>query len=240
MTKLINLLLWYFMIPAVLSGKQHLTQQYIAGKDLAVSRIEAYILDYKQINEITSQKEASKTPKTELPSVSITGDALIFVGDSRTVGMRMSVGEEDNIWICKESKGYTWFTTPVDGKSPSDELKAYMSLYPEVTVVFNLGVNDLGNASYYISYINDLKASYPMANIVYMSVNPVDDEMIDANHYYVHNADIDAFNRKVSVGLKDVVWLDTNTYLKDGGFETWDGLHYQPTTYQTLYSLIVK
>ena len=37
----------------------------------------------------------------------VSHDKLIFIGDSRTEGMRDAV-QDGNIWSCKSAMGYTW------------------------------------------------------------------------------------------------------------------------------------
>ena len=72
---------------------------------------------------------------------------LIFVGDSRTVGMQSAVGGNDT-WSGKVSAGLDWMQSTgvpnIEG-----------SIGNGSGVVILMGVNDLYRASSYLSYINE-------------------------------------------------------------------------------------
>ena len=75
---------------------------------------------------------------------------LVFVGDSRTVGMQSAVGSNDT-WSGKVSAGLDWMKSSgvpnVEGKIGNGS-----------AVIILMGVNDLYRSDGYISYINE-KAS---------------------------------------------------------------------------------
>lgn len=149
---------------------------------------------------------------------------VIFVGDSRFVGMFMYVDSDATV-IAEVGKGYKWLIDTADAK-----LRA--ALTDDSTVIFNLGVNDLGNAAKYVDYINNLQAEFPNITIYYMSVNPVEQTTVS-------NESIDAFNETISNGIT-ATYLDTNTYLQKNGFSTTDGLHYSKDTYITIYDYVLS
>lgn len=149
---------------------------------------------------------------------------VIFVGDSRFVGMFMYVDSDATV-IAEVGKGYKWLIDTADA-----ELRA--ALTDDSTVIFNLGVNDLGNAAKYVDYINNLQAEFPNITIYYMSVNPVEQTTVS-------NESIDAFNETISNGIT-ATYLDTNTYLQKNGFSTTDGLHYSKDTYITIYDYVLN
>ena len=150
-------------------------------------------------------------------------DNIIFVGDSRFVGMFMYVDSDATV-IAEIGKGYKWL---IDTADP--ELRA--ALTDDSIVIFNLGVNDLGNAAKYVDYINNLQAEFPNITIYYMSVNPVEQTTVS-------NESIDSFNEIISNGIT-ATYLDTNTYLQENGFSTTDGLHYSKETYISIYDYVV-
>lgn len=191
--------------------------------------------------EAPALEEVSYTRSAPKPlTVNSCPNRILFVGDSRTVGMQMSLPENNHLWICEVGKGYNWLMTVNDtGRTPAMEIEEYLTGVCGATMVFNMGVNDLGNADRYIAYINELCAAHPDDNIIYMSVNPVDEVKSEENKYTVTNDMIAAFNDKVSAGLsEDVCWLNSCLDLLENGFESWDGLHYTPSTYKHLYNLV--
>ena len=157
----------------------------------------------------------------------------IWVGDSRTVGMSEAVSSGDNDWVGKVSAGYSWFT--------SDAINQVNQVLDEdSTIVFNFGVNDLGNVDQYISKLNELaKGDWSKAKqIIVMSVNPVDEAKASQNGYSVTNTQIEEFNKKMKSGLEGgIKFVDTYSQIKDQ-LGTTDGIHYDNDTYQKLYDMI--
>ena len=160
----------------------------------------------------------------------------IFVGDSRFVGMNnvlpAHTGVEVEV-IAKTGQGLKWLkqTAP--------------SLYGNKgkTIIFNLGVNDLHNASKYVEFYNSLPQDFMENNtLIFMTVNPVD-EAVEAEHgYKVKNIDIENFNKKLRAELDPhFKMIDTNTYvqLKDD-FRTTDGLHYYNNVYLYIFDYAIE
>lgn len=166
----------------------------------------------------------------ELPTAS---GRFIWVGDSRTVGMQAAVSEGSNEWIGQVSAGYDWFV--------SDAINQVNSMLEEDdTIVFNFGVNDLGNVDKYIAKLNELaNGDWSKAKqIIVMSVNPVDEAKASANGYSVTNAQIEEFNQKMRAGLEgSIKFVDTYSQIKDQ-LGTTDGIHYDNDTYKKLYDMI--
>ncbi len=163
-------------------------------------------------------------------SVKSSSTAVLFVGDSRTVGMKNSVTAAANVsFKAKVSMGYSWLISTADST-----IKAALKSNPSMTVVFGLGVNDLGNVNSYISYYKKLIKAYPDANFVFLAVNP-----ITYSNEYISNSKIAAFNKLIKNAFGSS-YLDTNTWMTKNGFSTVDGLHYTPETYKKLYSYIMK
>ncbi len=78
----------------------------------------------------------------DIPSI-----PYLFVGDSRTVQLQMAVGSTDKAYVAKVGEGYSWFKN-----TALSEIQEYAG--NGTTMVINFGVNDLANASKYISLIN--------------------------------------------------------------------------------------
>lgn len=156
---------------------------------------------------------------------------IIWVGDSRTVGMQQAIGGSDkNEWVCKTAEGYNWFVNTAIG-SVNSKLKK------DDTIVFNLGVNDLGNVDKYVKKLNSLaNGDWKKAKkIIVMSVNPTDSSKYSGG---ATNEAIKKFNSKMKSGLDgSIKYVDTYSQIK-GSMKTTDGLHYDKTTYKSLYNII--
>lgn len=146
----------------------------------------------------------------------------LFVGDSRTVGLDACVSG-----ISSKAK--------VGAKV--DYLQSILSDVTKTrkkNVIFNFGVNDLGNINKYITVYKSLPKDFiKNNNVIIMSVNPT-----DGSKYGSWNTDIDKFNAKMKKNLPSgVKYLDTNSTLKKEGFSTRDGVHYKEVTYERIAKL---
>lgn len=146
----------------------------------------------------------------------------LFVGDSRTVGLDACVSG-----ISSKAK--------VGAKV--DYLQSILSDVTKTrkkNVIFNFGVNDLGNINKYITVYKSLPKDFiKNNNVIIMSVNPT-----DGSKYGSWNTDIDKFNAKMKKNLPSgVKYLDTNSTLKKEGFSTRDGVHYKEVTYKRIAKL---
>lgn len=159
-------------------------------------------------------------------------DLYFWAGDSRTVGFAACCGINEVSVLAKEGIGLSWcqenFESIKDIKGSN--------------IIFNFGVNDLGNVYNYIDFYNNLPDEFLKDNQIFiMSVNPVDENTESQYGYYITNGDIDNFNETLKNGLReDIYFLDTNSYLKSKGFSTWDGLHYNPNTYQDILNYTIE
>lgn len=146
----------------------------------------------------------------------------LFVGDSRNVGLDACVSG-----ISSKAK--------VGAKV--DYLQSILSDVTKTrkkNVIFNFGVNDLGNINKYITVYKSLPKDFiKNNNVIIMSVNPT-----DGSKYGSWNTDIDKFNAKMKKNLPSgVKYLDTNSTLKKEGFSTRDGVHYKEVTYKRIAKL---
>lgn len=160
----------------------------------------------------------------------------IFVGDSRMVGMKMSRPSANTKYVAKVGEGYSWLK-----KTGGVTLQYYLKVNPRVKVVLALGVNDLGNINSYISYYKSLIKKYPKTEFYILSVNPVEENAGKRYSGYVKNSEIRSFNKKLQKTFSSR-YVDAFTYMweKENGYETFDGLHYNPEVYQDLYEYIVS
>lgn len=159
-----------------------------------------------------------------------TYENYVFVGDSRYVGMSVYAQAEDT-FIAKNNMGYSYLV---------EQTNNILRVCNENTaLIIGLGVNDLKYSSdNYIAKINEMAQTMD-CQIYYMLVNPVDETKEEAYGYSVLNTKIDEFNQKMKSGLSSrVIVIDTNSYLKQIGYSTQDGLHYTKETYGKIYEYI--
>lgn len=154
----------------------------------------------------------------------------VFVGDSRYRGMQF-LAEEEDVFICENGRGYdflieqmSYIVSECDGNT---------------ALIIGLGVNDnTYNVDKYLNTLSEM-ADTMDCQIYYMLVNPVDEEKEAYNGYHVKNENIEIFNERMRNELDERIGvIDTNTYLKESGFETMDGLHYTNDTYEKIYNFI--
>ena len=184
--------------------------------------------------ELTTAKYAGlKTTATG----SFAQNKIIMVGDSRFVGMSASISNSST-WIAKISMGLSWLQETAAPKL----LKRKPANIDGWAVVFNLGVNDLGNVNNYISYMNGLGEELRAkgATVYFMTVNPIDDKTAKKKGYQVRNASVIDFNKKMVAGLRGFGIIDTYDELVFDGFSTVDGVHYTADTYRKIYSYMYK
>ncbi len=176
--------------------------------------------------ESGDEKAESDDSDSETDSDSVTINKLIFIGDSRTVGMRNAVGSND-IWSAESGKGLDWMKSTGVPKAES-----YVS--DGSAIIILMGVNDLYKIDSYISYINGKASDWVNkgAAVYFVSVLPTN------GSYDQLNSEINSFNNKIKKNLKSVKFIDTNSYLKSNGFKTVDGLHYDNATYKKIYNHI--
>lgn len=184
-------------------------------------------------NIVNNQSYSSSgTTHSSSPAHSTTNSISkrIFIGDSRTVGMRNAVNSSDDTWSCLESIGLKWMK-----ETGFPAIKNQIGNGSAVIIL--LGVNDLYNVSNYASYINSLYNQYANkgAYFYFVSVNPT-----NGNYAYLGDG-IKNFNQKIKSSLNSKIkFIDTYSYLVSDGFKTADGLHYTNDTYKKIYNYILK
>lgn len=160
-------------------------------------------------------------------------DAVLFVGDSRTVGMYQSTRRDEFSYIAKVSEGFSWLADGTSKYNTSELILNYIEANPEGKIVFNLGVNDLYKQSNYVEWMRCLVENYPYLSIYYLSINPSTRSSLDSQ--------IDSFNLYIQNNLSETVtWIDSNTYLKETGYSTPDGVHYDSATYNKILDFVLE
>lgn len=168
---------------------------------------------------------------------------VVFIGDSRTVqmyaylngtwtGANYSSGGihvvGNDVYVAEGGMGLNWMKN-----TGVPAAKKYFT--SGTAIVILMGVNDLSNMNNYVSYINSNAASWKSAgsSLYYVSVNPCN------GSYSNMNSKIQQFNSTVKSSLSsEVGWIDTYSQMYRLGFKTTDGLHYDKSTYQTIYNYI--
>ena len=168
------------------------------------------------------------------------GSRCLVIGDSISVGRANVNGlpgnpvdgqdAKGNRWYCKVSQGLAWF---------QNNISTIIERAKDCSqIVISLGVNDLGNATKYAKFINQLAASeWKGKTIIVTSANPV----AESNKYNVKNSTIDAFNATLKRELSGgVIFVDTNSALRNnvGSWVSSDGLH--PRNYKYVDDVMNK
>ena len=155
---------------------------------------------------------------------------LIYVGDSRALGMQSAVGNENASYIAESGKGYDWLTTT--GLSLLD---SKLQEKTDGVVILSLGVNDLYNIDNYIEAYKSLITKYPSTKFYVLSVNPVDESKTVSNGYSITNNEIEGFNKKLRDNFSSN-YIDSYSSLSNVGSS--DGLHYDDETYKSVNNFI--
>lgn len=159
-----------------------------------------------------------------------TPSKVYFLGDSRFVGMSQYDSNTDHKYYCEVGKGYSYLEKYLSQIESTITQNDYL--------IINFGVNDLNNSEKYLELINKISSELE-CNIIYMTVNPVDEEKEKSNGYNVKNEKINAFNNYlVENSNKNIYMIDTNGYLCKESFQTVDGLHFTEETYKKILEYI--
>ncbi len=169
---------------------------------------------------------------------------VLFVGDSRTVGMQQALTASgydltNYTFLAKVGKGYSWLVERTSSLSSLTES-------PQIIIV-NLGVNDLGNCQNYQQlYEIYMDSCWKNCPVYIVSVNPVCSPC-----YSVTNSQIQRFNESMQSWITaqnasasshafPIRYIDTYSYLQETGFTSLDGLHYSSATYLHIYDYILE
>ena len=153
---------------------------------------------------------------------------VVYIGDSRTEGLRDVNSDSKNTFICLSSMGYDWMLS-----TAFPQAESYAS--SGTAFVILMGVNDLYHQNSYISAINQKAAEWKKkgAVVYFASVGPVQ------NDPYTSNSEIESFNRALKNGLSsDVGYIDLSGELNKSGYQTVDGTHYTNAVSKNILSFI--
>lgn len=182
---------------------------------------------------------------------------VYFVGDSRTVGLQLALGNSapSNVdFVCKGNQGLDWFR-----QTGYRELLRKLSKQSHKTkkaVIINLGVNDMSNINTYVVYMRkvseNLKQNYN-CDMYYLSVNPVNSAMIRSYGAGTRTeAQVAAFNKTIYQKLcsgsdRAFIYINTCTNLQKYGWSSnrydagiYDGLHYSVETTLRIYGYCIR
>ena len=228
---------------------------YEAGELIPVSKnikLYATVFNRTMEHDITSSEMAR-------PAIGTKYSRVIFVGDSRTVGMSNTLKKQMSSsvlrgvsFVAEAGQGLGWLKS--EGYSLLlKEIEKSKSTKP-IAVVFNLGVNSLSSVNSYVSYMESIAPTLKSKNckLFYMSVNPVNNTLIikeKGQSASRPEALVREFNNKIRTELAaDYTYIDTYSILMKKGYGTWksytgsdatatvdDGLHYTVKTYKRIY-----
>lgn len=174
--------------------------------------------------EDDSDTDDGDKDKEEKASIS----RVVYIGDSRTEGLRDVNSDSKNTFICLSSMGYDWMMS-----TAFPQAESYAS--SGTAFVILMGVNDLYHQNSYISAINQKAAEWKKkgAVVYFASVGPVQ------NDPYTSNSEIESFNRALKNGLSsDVGYIDLYGELNKSGYQTVDGTHYTNAVSKNIISFI--
>lgn len=153
-----------------------------------------------------------------------------IISDSRGVGMKNVDSNDNHIYSAEVSKGYSFLEKTID------------TVLNQATdgdfIVVSLGANDLHNKKKYVNLINEITGK-TSADVIVMTVGPVDYEKGVRNGYSISNEGISEFNGYLKDNLNsDVKIIDVYEEFTSKGFNTTDGIHYTNDTSRALISLM--
>ena len=216
---------------------------YSTEKDTSITTAQTESESYIQTeSEYNSAKEETMSA---LPAGSVKDHRIIFVGDSRTLGMRDALRrtsrKDDDVFVGRVGEGVRWFI-----EEGMDEMSDAIEENPDLPVVLNLGVNDPLEIDDYIVTYWDCIREHPDTDFYIMSVNPIDEEFLLESETAVEEV-LDTINNlniaKLNIALKEEFasrYLDCAAWLKENGFDTVDGLHFSTATYLKVHDFAVN
>lgn len=209
----------------------YLTLQYkdeaFSPGTTAESEAEALLLTLHQTEDETNSAAAD----TKNISAETAADNLfiIWVGDSRTIGMRDAV-KNDDLYIGASGEGYDWLS-----ETGLPQVRKAISDHPDAPVVFNFGVNDYDNMENYLALYESLLGEYPDTHFYFLSVNPIDPTRCKN----ITNEEITDFNSHLKQAFPDT-FIDSYTFLLVNETVTIDGIHYSEEDYCSIHDFAAQ
>lgn len=243
---------------------QHTSPKYLAGETIRVT-------GRKHLYAVMFQRKKEKNiPASELPILNTKKySEVIFVGDSRTVGMQKTLQEQcgrkqlNNVsFVCKSGQGLKWFRS--EGIQQLNKIiereKKSSGKNKKIAVVFNLGINDIRHRNNmdpdscqviynYLTYMNKLSSKLEKQGCIlfYMSVNPINASMSKTKELR-REWELLIFNKSLKEGLNSTWnYIDVFERLINKGYssvressERDDGIHYSAQTYKRIYKYCIE
>lgn len=199
------------------------SETFFAATDRIESEADAAIAALYE----SQTEKATEAPQTEAPDL----DPVIWVGDSRTLGMRDALTDTGaDIFIGASGEGYEWLS-----ETGVPQLEEAIAKLPDAPVVINFGVNDYDNLSNYMSLYASLTAQHPDTTFYFLSVNPIEPTLCKN----ITNEEISDFNAHLKEAYPDT-YIDSFTLLMIDQAVTVDGIHYSEEDYQKIYEYVLK
>lgn len=225
------------------AGKSYLETKENPTEDELVERYSANEEDSSSSSNNESSNNNSSNNNNQNSNSSSSNSSsnknnIIYVGDSRMVGLCLSVNlsSKEDCSIAKGSMGYNWFSN-----TALPQIKSKLNSNKNSTVVIYMGTNDLLNNGAFESYAKDynqLAKDYNDSSIIIVSVTEIDDNKAVENGYQVKNSQVVNFNNSLKKSLSsDVKYCDVYSKINNN-FNTSDGIHYTSDTYKNIYQQI--
>lgn len=190
----------------------------------------------QQGNNNNNNSPSSNIKPSSSPTKKDKTDKLItnyvFVGDSRCVAISQKYAQMEDTFIAKVGVGCQFF---IDNEAL---IRSYDS--EDTVFVVNLGVNSLlyYSPNLFAETMNNF-AQTVAGRVCYATVGPVNDAMSIKAGYGERDKAVDTWNKEVAkLFSSDIMLIDVNSYLRQVGYYTTDGIHYADTTYYSMYSYI--
>lgn len=221
------------------AGKSYLETKENPTEDELAERYSANEEDSSSSsNSNSSNNNNNQNSNSSSSNSSSNKNNIIYVGDSRMVGLCLSVNlsSKEDCSIAKGSMGYNWFSN-----TALPQIKSKLNSNKNSTVVIYMGTNDLLNNGAFESYAKDynqLAKDYNDSSIMIVSVTEIDDNKAVENGYQVKNSQVVNFNNSLKKSLSsDVKYCDVYSKINNN-FNTSDGIHYTSDTYKNIYQQI--
>ena len=201
----------------------------------------------EQLQELMAKQETAFTPLRHNSSLtaSVPAHQIIWVGDSRTLGMRDALRKAEradgDFFVGKVGERVHWFQD--EGMA---ELSDVIAEHPDLPVVMNFGVNDPQLINEYVVTYWDVIRDHPDTTFYILSVNPIDEEFLIADGQVNETVFVDV--NSVNIGRMNVKlreefgrrYINSAAFLKSDGYDTVDGLHFTMQTYLKIHDFVVN
>lgn len=226
-----------------------------------LKQMELPYLSFLDFDLLTFAKENNEDPQPNesTSNVSVTFaeflDQTIFVGDSRTNGMKnFGFLPEENVFAidgASHQLARTERFIVLEGSSRKLTIAQAVAELKPVRLVVSFGINGvayMGEETFlseYSEFLDELKEASPNTSIVVQSILPVSSSYARSDRRMANDI-IDGYNAELRLlsNQKGCYFLDTSHVLKneDGAlaaeYDSGDGLHFNKTAYTALFDYL--